>query len=147
MTNFQSIYKLNKVLRCSSQYTDNLLESHIDIFDALNISNVSSELGLLLSMLMIKAGQMSTDEVNDERLIEKIKSYAEECKSLTLEKEKLVEVNSKTNRQVYRKRDKSQNKIEAPKSKVVRTNADAILDKINKEYTIDKRDMSLSPRF
>lgn len=93
IANINNIYKLNKMLRCSSQFTDNLLESYLDIFDALNISSVSSELGLLLSMMLIKAGQISSYDINDESLYERIKELSEECKVLSIDKEKIIEAN------------------------------------------------------
>ena len=47
--------------------------------------------------------------------------------------------NWKTNKQVFKRRDPSFNRIEPPKSKLVRINADVILDKFNKSTVTIRR--------
>uniref|UniRef100_A0A7S3NAH7 Uncharacterized protein n=1 Tax=Euplotes harpa TaxID=151035 RepID=A0A7S3NAH7_9SPIT len=152
----KSILKLNKVLGCSSKYTDNLLESHIDIFDALEISISSSELGLLLCMLLLKAGQMSTGDVYergflelaDERLIEKIKSCSEDCKSVYADKDRFIREHHKANRMAQKLSKSSlKNTPSNEKDKTAKTNADVIIDKISKEYTDEKNDGYKSLRY
>lgn len=90
-------------------------------------------------MMLLKAGQIASDEIStgflersDERLIDKIKEYSEECKSLALDKERAIEDNLKINRRVYGKNDlKKKSTVEV---KGARTNADVILDKIKRDY-------------
>lgn len=153
--NFASVDKLNKVLSGASQSTDNLVDTTIDIFDILDISSATTDLGLLLSMMLLKAGQLSREdtydrgflEIADERLVDKIKAYAEESKILFLDKERIVEANRKINKKAYGKASFEYSKKPVDKSKPTRTNADVIIDKISKEYQYDKTDKFKSPKF
>ena len=155
MENFENVDKLNKVLNGASQSTDNLLDCYIEMFDVLQISGATADLGLLLSMLLLKAGQLSKDtlydrdflEIADERLVDKIKYYAEECKTLTLEKDLLVKSKESINRKVYGKFSMDKPMRDARDKKGERTNADVVIDKVNKELKNSNADRFRSPRY
>jgi hypothetical protein len=132
--NFENVNKLSKVLNGAYQATDILMDSSIDITDLLQISVSTTELGLLLSMMLLKAGEISKErelntsfiDASDERLIKKIKTYAEECKAMSLEKEKIIEASQSVNRQVF-----GNNPLKKPANLAElknKTNADTILD-------------------
>lgn len=136
MTKFKSTSNLNKVLNGASMATHSLLDSQLDIVDALDITTGSSDLGLLICMKLLQAAYIVSEddysknyiERSDKRTIDNIKKYSEESKLLTLEKESLLENNQKVNRNVVDiKNDPKSLKINV-KEKV--TNADVILSNL-----------------
>jgi len=153
--NFDSVDKLNKVLNGASQSTDNLLESYVDVFDVLQISGATADLGLLLNMMLLKAGQLSKDtlydrnflEIADERLVDKIKVYAEECKLLSLDRDTLIKNKEPVNRKVFGKSSYKAHTHVKDVGKNQRTNSDVIIDKVNKEFRGTDQDRSRSPKF
>lgn len=110
---FTSANRLNKVLNGALMTTDNLIDSGIEIIDALDICWAASDLGLLLSMQLLKAVHFANEddysksylERSDKRIIQNIKKFSEEAKNLTKEKDNVLELSQKMNKNSLSKSD------------------------------------------
>ncbi|CAI2379389.1 unnamed protein product [Moneuplotes crassus] len=95
--NFEGVKKLNKVLNGAYLSSENTMDTIIDMEDVLQISQSTTELGLMLSMMLLKASQLSKEEsldknyleIADQRLVNKINSFTEEWRRLKAENEEV----------------------------------------------------------
>lgn len=75
------------------------MDYNIEMRDVLRISSSTTELGLLLAMMLLKANQLSKEEsfdkdymeTADPRLVNKINSFTEEWKTMEGRVEAIIE--------------------------------------------------------